>query len=60
MYLDSCEHSVCLADKAHYNGTLLDRFRSIFDLEDTALRRESDGIVVVVVSEHDGGGNCGV
>lgn len=62
-----------LADNAYDDGTLLDGFLCILDLEDTALRGavealeqvheslglaaivQSDGIVVVVVSEHGGG-----
>jgi len=44
---------VSLADDANNDGTLLDGFLGVFDLEDTTLRREGDGIVVVVVAEHD-------
>jgi len=54
MHLDCSEHCMCLADYSHDHRTLLHGFRGILDLEDAALRREGDGVVVVVVSEHDG------
>lgn len=57
-YLDRREHGMCLADYSYHDGTLLDCFLCIFDLEDTTLGREGHRIVVVVVSEHDGSGSC--
>lgn len=70
--LQGGEDSMGLADDAYDDGTLLDGFLCVFDLEDTALWRagkgsvggpvclimaniQSDGIVVIVVSEHCGG-----
>ena len=60
IYLDCCEYRVCFADNAYDDRTLLDRLLCIFDLEDAALGREGDRVVVVVVSEHDEGGSCAV
>ena len=38
-YLEGGKDSVSLADDAYNDGTLLDSFLCIFDLEDTALWR---------------------
>ncbi len=43
---------MCFANNPHNNRALFNSFLCIFDLKDTALRRESYGIVVVVVSKH--------
>ena len=40
--LDCGEDGVRLADDANDDGTLLDGFLGIFDLEDTALRRAGE------------------
>lgn len=45
VYLQSSKHSMCLADNTHYDGTLLDGFLGVLDLEDAALGR------AVLVSE---------
>nr|GFD49382.1 hypothetical protein [Tanacetum cinerariifolium] len=60
MYLDCGKYRVCFADDADDDGTLLHSFLCVFDLEDTTLGRECHRVVVVVVSEHDGGGVFGV
>ena len=36
--LEADQHGMCLVDESHYDGTLLDGFLCIFDLEDPALR----------------------
>lgn len=40
--LDCGEDGVRLADNSNDDGTLLDSFLGIFDLEDTALRRAGE------------------
>jgi hypothetical protein len=51
---------MCFADDAYNDWTLLDSFLCVLDLEYATLRREGDWVVVVVVTEHDGGGSCAV
>jgi hypothetical protein len=53
-YLDSTQNGVSLASNTDNNGALLNCLCSILDLEYPALGREGNGIVIVVVSKHDG------
>lgn len=53
------KNDICLADDTNHDGTLLHSFGGILDLEYSALRRERDRIVVVVVSEHGGRASSG-
>lgn len=52
--LESCEDNMSLADESNHHTTLFHCFLSIFDLEDTALRRAASvsGLVGMLIGRY--------